>query len=416
MRTTLDRRGFLRLSAGAIAGALAPRGGAVPRAGEHPPGKGHSVHRSPDRHRPITLFLCGDVMTGRGIDQVLPSAGDPLLYESYVRSALQYVALAEARNGPIPRPVDFTYIWGHALTEFERMAPDVRIINLETAVTTSDSYVPKGINYRMHPKNVGALTAAGIDCAVLANNHVLDWGYAGLTETLQTLEHAGIRTAGAGRDIAAADEPAVIEVGTKGRVLVFSYGVTSSGIPENWAAATDRPGVALLEDLSARTSRRIAEQVNQVKATGDIAVASLHWGGNWGYQIPRQQAEFAHRLIDEAGVDVVHGHSSHHVKGIEVYRDRPVLYGCGDLLTDYEGIEGYEYYRGELGLMYFIRIDRASGALAGVEMTPTRLARFRINRASDEEAGWLEDILNREGRRFGTGVERRDDNVLELRW
>ncbi|MBU1263749.1 MAG: CapA family protein, partial [Gammaproteobacteria bacterium] len=147
----------------------------------------------------MTLFLCGDVMTGRGIDQVLPHPGDPVLHEGYATSALDYVALAERANGPIPRPAEFAYVWGDALAEWARVAPDLRIVNLETAVTRRDDWQRgKGIHYRMHPANVPCLTAAGIDCCVLANNHVLDWGYAGLAETLETLRRAGLQRAGAG--------------------------------------------------------------------------------------------------------------------------------------------------------------------------------------------------------------------------
>src|SRR5690606_15954844 len=119
------------------------------------------------------------------------------LYKPYVRDARTYVELAERANGPVPRPVSFTYIWGAALAELERVRPDARIVNLETSITRSDSPWPgKGIHYRMHPENIGCLTAAGIDCCVLANNHVCDWGFGGLAETLDVLRAAGIRTAG----------------------------------------------------------------------------------------------------------------------------------------------------------------------------------------------------------------------------
>jgi poly-gamma-glutamate synthesis protein (capsule biosynthesis protein) len=91
----------------------------------------------PGADKSITLFLCGDVMTGRGIDQVLPHPGDPLIHEHYMKSALGYVKIAEEVNGPIARPVDFSYIWGDALGELDCRAPDLRIINLETSVTTS---------------------------------------------------------------------------------------------------------------------------------------------------------------------------------------------------------------------------------------------------------------------------------------
>src|SRR6516164_7910981 len=127
----------------------------------------------------IRLFLCGDVMTGRGIDQILPHPNAPALHEPSMLSARDYVRLAEAKNGPIARPVEFAYIWGDALAELERRHPDVRIINLETAITTSGAWIPKGINYRMHPDNTPCLTAAGINCCVLANNHTLDYGTLG---------------------------------------------------------------------------------------------------------------------------------------------------------------------------------------------------------------------------------------------
>ena len=128
----------------------------------------------------LTLFLCGDVMTGRGIDHVLPCPCAPHLYEPCVKHASGYVQLAESTNGPIPRPISDTHIWGDALTEFENRRPALKIINLETSVTISEEAAPKGINYRMNPKNIGCITSAKIDCCMLSNNHVLDWGYPGL--------------------------------------------------------------------------------------------------------------------------------------------------------------------------------------------------------------------------------------------
>ena len=138
-------------------------------------------------------------MTGRGLDQVLPRPAKPVLYEPYVRDAREYVEFAETAHGSIPRPVDFGYVWGDALEELERAGTDARIVNLETTITTAEEAYPKGINYRMSPGNIGCISAARIDCCCLANNHILDWGYAGLEETLVTLDRAGISHAGAGR-------------------------------------------------------------------------------------------------------------------------------------------------------------------------------------------------------------------------
>lgn len=355
-------------------------------------------------------------MTGRGIDQVLPHPSDPIIYEPYMTSALGYVALAEEMHGSIPRPVDFAYIWGDALEELERSAPDVRIINLETAVTASETWEEKGINYRMHPENISCITAAKIDCAVLANNHVLDWGDAGLIETIETLQKAHVKTAGAGRHRDEAEAPAVIDVTGKGRVLVFGLGSETSGIPRSWAATEERPGVHLLEELSEKTARKIADRVRRMKRPGDIVVASIHWGGNWGYQIPEEQITFAHRLIDLAGVDLIHGHSSHHPKGIEVYRERLILYGCGDFIDDYEGISGYEKFRDDLVLMYLPTVDAASGRLVCLEMVPMQIRHFRLNRASTDDIAWLHQTLNHEGKRFGTRVALNEDHSFTLQW
>jgi len=368
------------------------------------------------RREAAKLFLCGDVMTGRGIDQILPHPSDPLIYEPYARSAGAYVVLAEAAHGPLPRGADFTYIWGDVLEELQIMAPDMNIINLETSVTKSDDFWKgKGINYRMHPDNIPCLTVAGIDCCALANNHVLDWGYAGLVETMTTLEQVGIGYAGAGRNRAAAEAPAILRLNDDGRVLVFGFGTETCGIPVRWAASTQEPGINLIRDYSDTTVRSIAEWVRKYKESGDIAIASIHWGENWGYDVSMEERIFAHNLIDRADIDLIHGHSSHHVKGIEVYRDKLILYGCGDFLNDYEGISGYEEFRADLGLMYFALIDRLSGCLLELTMTPTQIKHFKVNRAAKSDAQWLQDLLNREGKAFDTATAMYDEERLLLR-
>lgn len=365
----------------------------------------------------ITVWMCGDVMTGRGIDQILPHPSDPTLYEPYMRSALGYVALAEQTSGPISKPVDFAYIWGDLLEELQHEGPAVRVANLETAITTSDDYWQgKGIHYRMHPANLPCLSVAGFDCCSLANNHVLDWGYWGLLETIEGLRSANIQPAGAGLNAEEAAAPAMIAVPGVGRVLVFAFGTPTSGIPLSWAAGANQPGVNLVRTSSDAVVGSLGEQVRSIKQPGDIVVASIHWGGNWGYAIPRAHTTFAHQLIDRAGIDLIHGHSSHHIRGIEVYRDRLILYGCGDFLNDYEGIRSHEQFRPDLGLLYRARLDPASGRLIQLNMIPTRVRRLRVQRATPDDARWLHDRLNREGQRFGTHVRLHQDNSLTLQW
>lgn len=359
------------------------------------------------------LCLTGDVMTGRGVDQILPAAGDPRLWERYAASARDYVALAESASGTIRQPVDYSWPWGDALEVLDELAPDLRIVNLETSITTSDDAQPaKAVQYRMHPGNVACLTAARLDACALANNHVLDFGVGGLEETLDVLTRARLGPVGAGRDAQQAWRPAALTAGDH-RVLVWSVGSASSGVPQSWAAGPERPGVAFFSEDSDADAGSLCERVRRAKRPGDIAVVSVHWGSNWGYGVPRAQVRFAHRLID-SGVDVVHGHSSHHPRPVEVYRDRLVLYGCGDLINDYEGIQSQERFRGDLRLLYVGKLDPAGG-LDQLRMVPLQSRQMRLRRATVEDAKWLHRVVRKTSRGFGSQVELAPDVSLLLR-
>ena len=156
--------------------------------------------------------------------------------------------------------------------------------------------------------------------------------------------------------------------------------------------------------------------MGKVKQPGDIVVASIHWGGNWGDRIPREQKVFARKLVDQAAVDVIHGHSSHHPKGIEVYKGKLILYGCGDFLNDYEGIGGHEEFRSELVLMYFVTLDPSSQGLVRLQMTPLKIRRFRLNRVSRDDAKWLRDTLGGKCGELMTQVTLNPDKTLLLGW
>jgi poly-gamma-glutamate capsule biosynthesis protein CapA/YwtB (metallophosphatase superfamily) len=363
-----------------------------------------------------TLFLCGDVMLARGIDQILPQPCPPALYESYVRDAREYIELARRISGPIPHPVAPTYPWGDALEVLDERNPDARIINLETSITRStDRDRRKQIHYRVSPENARCLTAAKVRVCALGNNHVLDWGQAGLDETLATLDTLGIQRAGAGHDLAEAQRPALVELANGERLAVFSVGCADAGVPTSWGATAERPGVHVLSGFGDHAVRQLRRMIDPWRDARARIVLSIHWGANWSLEIPPEHRELAHRMIDEAGVDVVHGHSSHHVKGIEVWHQRLVLFGCGDLLTDYEGIRGYEEFYGNLGLLYFVRLD-ADGTLRALDMVPTRMHRFRITRGTDEEAHILAAMIARSGAELGTSVTVDDNACLRLAW
>lgn len=360
------------------------------------------------------LFLAGDVMTGRGIDQVLRYPGNPQLFEEYITAATDYVYLAELAHGPIGKPVDFAYVWGDALPELSRQNPYPGIINLETAITRSKIREPKGINYKMNPDNIPVLTAAGIDCCVLANNHVLDWGEQGLRDTLVSLDEAGIKVAGAGWCVEEASAPAIMEASPACRVLVFGLGATDSGVFPHWAASVNRPGVRLLPDLSRHTAEDLAAGILAKKQRGDIVVVSIHWGPNWGYKITREQRAFAHALIDLDACDILHGHSSHHALAIEIYRRRLILYGCGDFINDYEGIEGHERYRGDLSAMYLPRVNEADGGLEALTLVLFQKIRFSLRYASLDDAIWFQRMIGCQSSEFGTRLVPNSDGTLNV--
>jgi poly-gamma-glutamate synthesis protein (capsule biosynthesis protein) len=261
----------------------------------------------------------------------------------------------------------------------------------------------------MHPANLACLHIAAPDCCVLANNHVLDWGRAGLRETLDTLKEADVQTVGAGRDAAGAAASVRIELSGGRAVRLFAYASPDAGVPRDWSAGPKRPGVNLLPGYGRDARRHVVEHVRSHAQEDEVVVVSIHWGSNWGYRIPEEQRTFARALIDEAGVDIVHGHSSHHPRGIEVHGDRLILYGCGDFLNDYEGISGHDSFRPELTLMYLPELDAGTGALKSLTMVPMRISRLSLQRADRAAAEWLRDRLadHSSGLRFEVDDEAR---------
>src|SRR5271166_5045835 len=235
----------------------------------------------------VKVMMGGDVMLGRGVDQILPHPGEPELREPYVRDARGYVRLAERVNGLIARPVDWAWPWGEVLEILNEAAVDVRLINLETTITADGQFADrKPVCYRMHPDNLPALTALRPDVCALANNHILDFGYQGLTDTVTALDRAGIQGVGAGADLLTARRPAVVSAHGEHRVLVGSVAMKSAGVPESWAAHYHRPGVWLIRDPSLREAAdEVAAGVLAHKIDGDVAIVSVHWGSNWGYAI-----------------------------------------------------------------------------------------------------------------------------------
>lgn len=162
-----------------------------------------------------------------------------------------------------------------------------------------------------------------------------------------------------------------------GRVVVMAGGHMSSGVPYTWRADANKSGVNYVEVNSPNKTVKTINELIGAKKSGDVIVYSIHWGSNWGWDLEEGQREFAHRLIDEAGVDVIHGHSSHHIKGVEMYKKKLIIYGCGDFISDYEGISSSlsidEGFRDDLSFMYFAEVDPPTGNTKELRLAPMRL-------------------------------------------
>jgi poly-gamma-glutamate synthesis protein (capsule biosynthesis protein) len=364
-----------------------------------------------------TVCLAGDVMTGRGIDQIQQHPGEPTLYEALVRDARDYVRLAEQAHGPVPAPVAPGYIWGEALAELERRAPELRLVNLETAITAAGQPWPgKGVHYRMHPANIACLQAARIDACSLANNHVLDWGREGLRETLHILQQAGIRSAGAGADAASAAAPAVLPLADGARLLLFAWATPDSGVPSEWRATAAHAGIAVLGGLDEAAAQQVAGQVARWRQPQDRVIVSMHWGGNWGADVPRLHRQFSRRLIELGAADLIHGHSSHHPRPPEVHHGRLILYGCGDLINDYEGITSMGRLDPSAVCLYFPQLARSDGALRQLEIVPLQLRRLQLVRASAAARRGLQSLLESGGPAVGLRLQDQADGSWRLQW
>ncbi len=222
-----------------------------------------------------------------------------------------------------------TFPWGDTMPVLSQA--DIRIGNLECVLADDGTPWPgKMFHFRSDRKNVDSLKAADFTVVSLANNHVLDFGQGALLETLSTLDRHQILHAGAGIDTDAARQPVIWQ--HDGSALGF-LAVTDN--EPGWAAGPQKPGVHYVpSDISDGRAVELTRLVRRVRSQVRLLIVSAHWGPNWGFDVPPEHRGLAHALID-AGADVVFGHSPHIVRGVEVYRNRPILYSTGDFVDDY---------------------------------------------------------------------------------
>jgi len=358
----------------------------------------------------IRFAFMGDVMLGRLIDQLFPHCVTNAQEKAHALSLLsnrnpeQYHLVQKGKW-------KHAQIWGDVLSDV-LLKSDIRIINLETSVTThSNPWPNKAFNYRMHPANLEILSEAHIDYCSLANNHVLDFSLDGMKETIESLSSRNICFAGVGDNINSASKPAILEwKSQKDTVRVACFSISDH--PAMWAATQTNPGIHYLdiehyrpEDIE-RLRRIISEAVETHHV--NLVIVSLHWGPNYCWSPSDSFRRFAHELIDHCRVDIIHGHSSHHVQGIEFYCQKPILYGCGDFVDDY-AVDAE--YRNDLGFLYLVTMDWYQRHVISIELVPTSIVLFTVTKTlPKKDLQWLTETMTRLCQPLGTIVERRIDS------
>jgi hypothetical protein len=257
--------------------------------------------------------------------------------------------------------------------------PDVLFGNCETAFTSAPHAAPTSpLVLAPHPRNAEAL--APFDVMSLANNHIVDCGHEALLETVERVRAVGVLPIGAGRDLAAARAPAILERDGV-RVAYVAY---ASVFPYGYEARAGVPGLAPLRSHNhylerhpnyvesgvpgrlvsvpdAEDHARLADDLAAAREGADVVVASFHWGDYRRPFVLTDHERRTARFAIEHGADVVVGHHHHTLRGIDWHRGRPVFYGLGHLVCDVRGGDAYpdRPAPGEEGDQYaFARRDR----------------------------------------------------------
>jgi poly-gamma-glutamate capsule biosynthesis protein CapA/YwtB (metallophosphatase superfamily) len=325
----------------------------------------------------ITLALTGDVMLGRKVAEAL---------DRYMRSE---------------EP------WGDVMPLLD--AADLRIINLECAVTHNErpwTRTPKVFHFRAQPSAIETLRTARIDACSLANNHTLDFEEQGLLDTLEHLDAAGIRHAGAGRNREEAADPAILAVPADRTRRVALLAFTDNEPP--FAAGTDRPGTNYLP-VSSKSDvlRRVEVAVSTVRELGaDTVIFSNHWGPNM-VQRPRELFRRFARAVIDRGVDVYYGHSAHVFQGVEIYRGKPILYDTGDFIDDY-AVD--PRLRNDWSFLFRVSVEE--GTLERLDLTPVKLSYARVDLATGGEREKILDRMERLSAEMGTAFARREGSLV----
>jgi poly-gamma-glutamate synthesis protein (capsule biosynthesis protein) len=265
----------------------------------------------------------------------------------------------------------------------ELAAADLTFGNLESPVCRAGQAVPKPVVFRAAPERLAALTAAGFDLVSLGNNHVLDYGRAGLVETMRHLTAQGLRFVGAGRTAAAARSPVILER----RGLRIAFLGFSAFLPEGVLLQPEKPGVAWLDPEA------VEAHLGRARGQAEVVVVSLHWGVEYRSQPTERQRAWAHRFV-QAGADLILGHHPHVVQGVEVYRGALIAYSLGNFVFDSPSRQ--------VSTTALLECDLAAEGVVRAELVPLALRGCRPVRMEPEAAARTLKVWQQQAQQLGT--------------
>lgn len=314
----------------------------------------------------VLIGFGGDTMLGRGVNEIISAKG-------------------------------YKYPWGNLLSELKK--PDLTIVNLENTFTTHLKAMPKVFNFKAPPDRVKALEAAGIDIVNIANNHILDFGMPGLKDTINTLNNANICHIGAGLNLQNARRPVIFE---KNGIIIGVIGYTDN--EPNWAASENNPGINYIHigDI-----KKIRHDINAIRDTVDIVIVSIHWGPNMQEKPSQETIEFAHQMID-AGVDIIHGHSAHNFQGIEIYKNKLIMYDTGDLVDDYRV---NPILRNDYSFFFLATVTRKE--IVQLRLIPTLISNYQVNVAEGKTYKNIISRIQKLSAEFETSVS--NDGLISIK-
>ena len=316
----------------------------------------------------ISIGLAGDVMIGRNVDTAI------------------------TRNGNI-------YPWGNMQSLLR--STDINIINLETTLTNSAQTVHKTFHFKAAPDKIKTLTEARITAVNLANNHILDFSEEGLRDTLSILNAAGIKYAGAGMDDREAAATVVLGYGN---IRLGMLGFTDN--EPGWQAGPFHAGINYIDLFKAPGQEKALSCIQQLAKEVDIVIVSIHWGPNMKEAPNPVFIEFAHKMIDH-GADIIHGHSAHIFQGIEIYKNKLILYDTGDFLDDYAVDPILKN-----DCSFFFIVEAGKKEIYRLKLIPVSISKCQVNHAMADESIWSIRRMKQLSSGFGTRITDSGEVIL----